>query len=210
MIKRGETVFEDSQNDQHINTLVIRGKTLVFIPESHTYIYDGAVIPSVSQIVSKLFPSTYKDVDPFILQQAANKGILLHEEIERYETEGVRGRSEEFKNYIKIKNDYDFKVIKNEQMILIEHEGKPLCAGRLDMIIDSLQEIGCGIADIKRTYDLHMDRLKVQLNLYKIGYEQTYQKDIQYLRCIHLRYEHFQYVDVPIEQDILKKLTQVI
>ncbi|MFU8793630.1 MAG: hypothetical protein ACNA7K_06350 [Acholeplasmataceae bacterium] len=203
-------MFEDNQNQDHINTLVIRGKTLEFIPKTHTYIYDGMIIPSVSEIVAKLFPSTYKDVDPFVLQQAANKGILLHKEIERYETEDVKGHSEEFKNYLKIKKNYDFKVIDNEQMILIEHEGQPLCAGRLDMIIDSMQETGIGIADIKRTYDLHMDRLMIQLNLYKIGYEQTYQKEIHYLRCIHLRYQHFSYVNVPIDTDILKQLIAIL
>lgn len=199
-------MFQDNLNDENINTLVIRGKTLAFIPETHTYIYDNVIIPSVSDIVSRMFPSTYKDVDPFVLQQAANKGILLHEEIERYETKGIKGRSEEFKNYLNIKKAYDFEVIKNEQMILIEHNGKPICAGRLDMVMDSKQEIGIGIADIKRTYNLHMDRLKVQLNLYRIGYEQTYQKEISYLRCIHLRYQQFAYVDVPIDLDILKKI----
>lgn len=184
----------------------IRGKMLIFRPDTHTYIYDGVTIPSVTQLISKILPSTYKNVDPFVLQQAAEKGISLHKEIELYETKQIIGTSQEFKNYLKLKTLYDFEVVDNELMILVEHEGQPICAGRLDMIINSKQEIGMGIADIKRTYQLNLDYLNLQLNLYKIGYEQTYNQTIDYLRCIHLRYQHHAYVNVSIDKTLIDRL----
>jgi len=191
---------------------VINGKTVKFISDTHEYYIDDIKVPSVTQIVSKMLPNQYKNVDPMVLLRAANKGIALHKEIELYELNQKIGITREFKSYLKLKQQYEFEVLENEQLIYIEIDGKPVCAGRLDMIIDSKQEEGLGIADIKRTYNIHHDHLKLQLNLYAIGYEQCYKKEIKYLKCIHLRNYDRHYINVPLDKlqviNIIKTLNE--
>ena len=187
-------------DDQDNIRQVINGRTIEFFADEHVYYIDGIKVPSVTQVVASVLPSQYKDIDPAILKRAADKGVFLHKEIELFELSGVIGYTEEFKNYRRLKKSHQFEPIENEILIYIEHEGKPVCAGRLDMIIKSKDHDGLGIGDIKRTYNIHHDHLKLQLNLYALGYEQTYQKEINFLRCIHLRNTERNYIKVPLDK----------
>jgi hypothetical protein len=181
-------------------TQIINGRVVEFISETHVYYIDGIKVPSVTQIVATVLPSQYKDIDPTILKRAADKGVALHTEIEQYEINDILGHSQEFNNYLKLKRIHQFQPIENELLIYIEDDGKPVCAGRLDMIITSKDKEGIGIGDIKRTYNIHKEHLKLQLNLYAIGYEQCYQKQINFLKCIHLRYGVSNYIDIPLNK----------
>ena len=73
------------------------------------------------------------------------------------------------------------------------------------MIIKIQNEEGLGIGDIKRTYQLHMNHLKLQLNLYRLGYMQSYGKEITNLKCIHLRKWLYDYVDVSIDENYARR-----
>ena len=179
---------------------IVNGRTIEFFADEHIYYVDGIKVPSVTQVVASVLPSQYKDIDPAILKRAADKGISLHKEIEVFETDGVIGNTEEFKNYRRLKKSHQFEPLESEVLIYIEHEGKPVCAGRLDMIIKSKDSDGLGIGDIKRTYNIHHEHLKLQLNLYALGYEQTYQKEINFLRCIHLRNTERNYIKIPLDK----------
>ena len=46
-----------------------------FIEETHTYLLDGVIIPSVSEIISD---DTYASIPPHILQFAATRGKAIH------------------------------------------------------------------------------------------------------------------------------------
>ena len=186
--------------DLSVQTQMIKGHHVEFYPLDHIYKVDGIIVPSVTQIIKELLPSPYKNVDKIVLKRAADRGVALHKEIELFETKGLRGKSEEFNNYLRIKALYDLKTIENEQMIIIEHNYEIICAGRLDMIIKSKFDLGYGIGDIKRTYQIHMEHLKFQLNLYALGYEQSYNQKITYLKCIHLRKSVSNFIDIELDQ----------
>lgn len=188
-------------NHQNDITEIINGKKVEFFSDTHDYYVDGIKVPSVTQIVASVLPSQYKDIDPMVLKRAADRGVLLHREIELYETEKIMGYSQEFKNYLKLKQKHQFQPVENEMLIYIEIDGKPVCAGRLDMIIISKDYLGFGIGDVKRTYNVHLEHLKLQLNLYAIGYTQCYQKEIRFLKCIHLRKDESNYIDVSLDRD---------
>lgn len=181
-------------------TEIINGRKVEFFSDTHDYYVDGIKVPSVTQIVASVLPSQYKDIDPGVLQRAADNGVALHREIELYETEKIYGYSQEFNNYIMLKQINKFQPIENEILIYIEVDGTPVCAGRLDMIIISGIQAGLGIGDIKRTYNIHHEHLRLQLNLYAIGYTQCYQKEISFLKCIHLRKAESNYIDVSLDQ----------
>jgi len=66
---------------------------LEFNEETHTYTLNGKTLPSVTKLLDD---GTYKEVDPFILQQACDRGHEIHKELELYFKEGILGDTREF------------------------------------------------------------------------------------------------------------------
>lgn len=177
---------------------------VIFDSDAHTYEVDGKLVISVTQLIKDVMPNTYKNVDPEILKRAALRGTELHDAIENFEVNGEPSELLEFKYYRKLKRQHQFEVKTSEQIVVIKHHGIVICAGRFDMIVESPFIQGKGIVDVKRTAHLFVDHLKLQLNLYKLGYEQTFKEPIHYLKCIHLRYHHHEYVDVSVDAKFVK------
>jgi hypothetical protein len=176
---------------------------VTFDPISHQYTVDDKPVKSVTQLISDMLPKTYKNVDPAILKKAADKGIALHDAIERFERFGEVSPLQEFRSYLHLKRFHAIHVLENEKIVVVSHHGVPICAGRFDMIIESPHQKGKGIADVKRTAHIFPNHLSLQLNLYKLGYEQTYKEPISYLKCLHLRYDHADYIDVAVDKKML-------
>lgn len=176
-----------------------------FDPESHQYWVDHVPVISVTQLIKEVLPSPYKRVDPTILKRAAERGTELHDAIEHFEATGEVSHLLEFKNYLKLKKQHQIDVVENEQIVVITHLGVVVAAGRFDMIVTSPFMKGKGIVDVKRMAHLHQTHLALQLNLYKLGYEQTYKSPISYLKCIHLRGAHYEYVDIMLDRGLLQK-----
>lgn len=146
-------------------------KNLEFIPESHTYLYKGKKIPSVSDLINFQFDNPYKDVDKKILQKAANYGTECHEAIEQY----IKGEfnladvdldrdldlniKSAIHQYDLLARKYMIKV--NSDDIEVMRHWKGRYAGTFD-----LKTIDDYIIDIKTTSKLHKDFLAVQLGLY--------------------------------------------
>ena len=63
-----------------------------------------------------------------------------------------------------------------------------------------------GLADIKRTAVLDREYIGYQLNLYRIGYKQCYGIDINFLKGIHLRENIRKFIDIPINEELVKEL----
>jgi hypothetical protein len=176
-----------------------------FEEESHQYYVDHIPVISVTQLIKELLPSPYKRVDPTILARAAERGTELHDAIEHFEKTGEVSHLTEFKNYLKLKKQHQIDVVNNEQIVVISHLGVVIAAGRFDMVVTSPFMKGFGIVDVKRMAHLHPTHLALQLNLYKLGYEQTYKTPIAYLKCMHLRGHHYEYVDVLFDKVLIQK-----
>ena len=57
-----------------------------YIDEIHTYLIDGIIVPSVSQILhDKVFPDKYKGVPEKVLMAKAEYGTKVHSIIEDIE-----------------------------------------------------------------------------------------------------------------------------
>jgi len=170
-----------------------------FEPLTHQYTVNDQKVISVTQLIDIVLGKPYKNVDPVILQKAADKGTALHDMIEQYEKFGTKSSSVEMRGYLALKGQHQIDVIENEKIVVIEAQGIPIAAGRFDMVVQSPYMEGTGIVDVKRTLNLNEERLKLQLNLYKRGYEQTYKKKIKYLKCMHIRNRYYNYVDVLVD-----------
>ena len=61
-----------------METFSIKGGTLEFFPETHTYLYDGLMLPSVSRILGTKYKNEYASVPPAVLDNAAQRGTAVH------------------------------------------------------------------------------------------------------------------------------------
>ena len=64
---------------------------LEFDAESHTYRYEGVVIPSVTQILGAVFPDLYGAVPPAILARKAALGVAVHTAVELHLVGALEG-----------------------------------------------------------------------------------------------------------------------
>ena len=188
----------------------LRGGTLEFDEETHTYIYEGLVIPSVTALVSKVVPNGYENIPKSVLDEAAQKGTYVHKCIEMYEQAGELADIPELRNYMWLKKQYGFECVDNEMPVVIIIDGKAVCAGQLDMI--TRQDDLFGVEDIKRKSTIDKNSLFLQLNWYAIGVKQCYGMDISYLKCLQLREEKRKRIDIPLNEEkslhILKEIVQ--
>ena len=176
----------------------INGRTLEYIDECHLYLVDGIIVPSVTQLLGRKFGHKYDGISSATLQNAAERGTMIHKAIEDY-CHGVESDLEEVSDFAFLMDKYNFKVIENELPIILNIGGETF-AGRLDLILQKDNEIGMAVADIKTTSTLDKEYLGFQLNLYRIGVEQSYGFNITSLYGIHLRQGKRKVVEIPIKE----------
>lgn len=191
----------------------INGHVLEYFDDEHVYLVDGIIVPSITQILKYKFGGKYNGVSKSVLQKASEKGTMVHEAIEKYCKYGYESDLPELRNFKFLQRAYKFDVIENEVPVILSFDGKPVSAGRLDLVIEKIGEDGVlhgerGIADIKRTSTLDKEYLAYQLNLYRIAYQQCYGTKIDFLKGIHLREEKRKYVDIPINEDMAMELVK--
>lgn len=184
----------------------INGHILEYDDANHTYLVDGVIVPSVTQLIGLKFGNKYNHVRADVLECAANRGTIIHKQIERYckgeEVETIK----ELHNFKFLMNYYNLKVVDNEIPIILSYNYKPVAAGRLDLVLEDRLDL-C-LADIKTTSTLDKNYLAYQLNLYRLGYMQSYGKDIKKLFGVHLKENTRKLVGIPIVEEIVKELLE--
>ena len=156
-----------------------------FIEEEHLYLYDGIIIPSVSEILHFIFPDKYKNVDLDTLQKKALYGSKVHEAIECLEQSKTLPELDENQQfsirqwqYLKEKNNIN--VIIQEQMIHYFDK----YAGRFDMVANVNGYLS--LCDIKTTATLDKEYLSWQLSFYELANESMYHTRFEKLYAIWL------------------------
>lgn len=191
-----------------MNTWEINGHILEYFDDTHTYLVDGIIVPSITQMLKIKFKSKYNGVDQKVLNRASEIGTKVHEAIEKLCKTGEVEDLKEVKNFLFLQKQYKFTILDNEVPIILFKEGIPIGAGRLDLVLEKDNQIGLG--DIKRTSTLDKEYLGYQLNLYRIGYQQCYGKEITFLKGLHLREDVRKYVDIPINEKLTETLIEEI
>lgn len=177
---------------------------LEFDEDTHTYWCNNQKCISVTQLLKFKFPKKYDGIDEAILKKAAERGTYLHECIEMYERYGIDSSEEqEFRDYLFLKEKFKFKVTGNELPIIVKYKGLIIC-GRLDLTLQEGEQHGLG--DMKFTAQLDKEYLAYQLNLYKLGAEQTYGLQPEFLRGIHLKKGVRKYTPIPINEKAIFEL----
>ena len=179
----------------------LKGHELEYIDESHTYLVDGVIVPSVTQLLGKKFGHKYDGINPEVLKRAAEKGTAVHNAIEEWCKHGTESDLPELYNFRFLQRQYNFEVLANEVPVILFDNESPITCGRLDLVLKMGDEIG--LADIKRTSALDKEYLGYQLNIYRLAYQQTYGEDITFLRGVHLREDVRKFVNIPIKEQLI-------
>lgn len=189
-----------------MNSWEIAGHVLEYFDDTHEYLVDGVLVPSITQILKIKFGNKYDGVSQKVLNRAAEKGTEVHEAIERYCKTGESSDLKEVRNFKFLQKQYKFEVLDNEVPIILFLDDEPVAAGRLDLVLKLDNKIGGG--DIKRTATLDKEYLAYQLNLYRIGYRQCYGVEWEFLKGIHLRDDTRKFLNIPINEKMALELVE--
>lgn len=148
-----------------------------YIEETHQYLYEGVLIPSVSMILHKtIFKDKYKEVPEYILTAKAQYGSQVHEAIEILEQNNIlidslnNQQLKSIQDYLEIKKENNLEVIEQEKIVCY----KGIYAGRFDMI--ATVDGNISLLDVKTTAKLDIEYLSWQLSLYELAYGKKFKK----------------------------------
>ena len=151
---------------------------IIFDKENHRYSDSetGKVLISVTQLLRKhnLAPD-FSNVPEAVLKAKAERGSLIHEEIENYNKSGEVGFTEELGSYIDYIKENKLKVKECELLV-----GNDIVVGRLDQILET-EDGKLIIADNKTTAKIEKDYVSWQLSVYAY----LYGKKISYYQVFH-------------------------
>ena len=187
---------------------------LVFIEPIHTYMLDGKILPSATQIIQEILPNKYDGISEEVLHKKAEFGTKGHSIIEHLDISDLDKAKEEvneidniklqicIEEYLRLVGKYKIEKPKHELMV----HYKDIYAGTLDMIA-KVNEIN-SLIDIKFTSKLDKEYLSWQLGLYELAYGKKFKKHY----CLFLpKGELGQLVEIEIktEKEIIDKLIEL-
>lgn len=148
-----------------------------FIEEEHLYLIDGVIVPSVTQILQKVFPNKYEGVPEKILNAKACYGTDVHKYIEIINKKKPKRplayvkkycnpdmyQEESIRQYLDILKKYNIEVLESEKVVTY----KDLYAGTLD--IKAKVNGKLAIIDIKTTSELDTTYVSWQNSYYELA-----------------------------------------
>lgn len=138
-------------------------KGVTFDELEHTYANaDGKALSGVTGLLGRqLFKDKYDGISKGIMEKAAERGNLIHRQIEMFETFGGDNLAPEVDAYkaMKEKNKYD--TLATEWLV----SDKEHVASSIDVIFEKGKKLI--LCDIKTTSKLDMEYLSWQLSIYK-------------------------------------------
>ncbi len=160
-----------------------------FDEKTHTYTLDGKPLISVTQLMRKhgLAPD-YSGVSEEVLNAKAERGTLVHKEIEDYCKTGAAGFTAEMANFADYIERNNLTVQESETIV-----NNDFCAGTIDLVIET-DGGDIILADIKTTATLNMEAVSWQLSIYAALYKMC----PDYLQAFHFdRDGVLKVVDIP-------------
>lgn len=133
-----------------------------FDKATHRYFDGGKELISVTALMRKhgLAPD-YSMVPKAVLEAKAERGTLIHKEIEEWIKEGKVGFTQELGSFIDWSESAGISAFESETIL-----HNDIVAGTCDLMYES-DGVGC-IADIKTTSTLHKESVSWQLSIYNL------------------------------------------
>lgn len=169
---------------------------VTFREEDHTYFNAaGEILISVTQLMQEMgLAPNYDGVSETILARKAERGTLVHKEIENYIKNNLVGFTEELGKFIAYIQTTKREIAASEMIVASDK-----VAGTIDLIFRDGT-----IADIKTTYSLHKEAISWQLSLYRYLYRACdnsieINKGQAFWLPEHSELDEMQVVDIPLK-----------
>lgn len=134
-----------------------------FNPETHEYTLNGEKYTSVTRLMKRYGLSTdYSFVSEETLKRAAERGRIIHGEIENYIHNGEIGFTPELGDFIELCERNKLKPLRAE---VIAYNSEYKVAGTID-VIGELPDGKIFLGDNKTTSSLNKKSLAIQLGIY--------------------------------------------
>lgn len=177
-----------------------------FDKDTHTYTLEGKRLNGVtSTLLKRAFPNKYKDVPEAILNKAAQRGSMVHEDIEFHDTFSTEADSELITSYDAMKIENGLTPVVNEYLVSDEKH----YASSIDIVFSGIKgEIS--LADIKTTYKFDKQSVSLQLSIYKMFFESSNPGlKVKHLYGIWARNSEVKLIEVPIvDESTIKALME--
>lgn len=187
---------------------------VVFNQDEHTYLLGDKQLQGITSTLMKLaFPDTYKSIPEKVLRKAADRGSVIHETIETFETifDGEAkdypggGWLPELSNYRRLKEENNL-THQEQEYIVSDNEN---FASAIDIVFTNDKD-EIVLSDIKTTSKLMYDHVSLQLSIYAMWFEQMNpEMKVSHLSCIWLHGKESKYVEVPrVSKETIDKLVK--
>lgn len=133
-----------------------------FNEETHTYTLDGKEIISATQLMRKHgLSADYSGVSEEVLQKAADRGTVVHKEIEEWIETGEVGFTPDCASFVRYAGENRLGAMTSEQIVYTD-----ICAGMIDLTCYNGVLDADIIVDYKKTANLNADAVSWQLSIY--------------------------------------------
>lgn len=138
-----------------------------FDQEAHTYTLGGRPLSGITPVLERcLFPDKYAGVPEKVMQAAAEKGTLIHQQCELADELGIIPDQEDALNYIRIKQSAGLQTAASEYIV---SDGENY-ASAIDKVFRESEDT-FDLADIKTTSKPDLAYLAWQLSIYAYFFE---------------------------------------
>ena len=174
-----------------------------FDKETHTYTDKKKILISVTQLMKKHGLATdYSMVDEHVLNSKADRGTMIHEEIEAYINSGDIGFTSELSDYMNIMNKN--VLVPSEAEVIVAND---IIAGTLDQWGYDAVNNQFYIGDVK-TGEININYLRWQLSLYDYLLPDTDAKKPRKLYCFALN-DNSKFISIePIPTEEIERLIE--
>ena len=142
-----------------------------FNEDEHRYFReDGKELQGITKMLKQmLFKDEYKGVSQEVLQNAADRGHMIHSRIELYDMSGLGDDMPEVLAYARLKKMYDFEHIASEYLVSDDEN----YASAIDKVYheDNTPDDEVVLGDIKTTYNFNREYVSWQLSVYAYFFE---------------------------------------
>ena len=145
-----------------------------FDEEQHRYFLDEKELSGITgTLIKKAFPDTYKGIPDAVLAKAAERGSVVHQNLELFDTvcnsdiNIMHSVLPEVKDYKEMLISYGLHHVDSEYLVS-DNEN---FASAIDKVLAD-NEGNIYLADIKTTATLHYDNVSLQLSIYAKWFEE--------------------------------------
>lgn len=134
---------------------------VVFNEDNHTYFLGEKQLFGITGMLGRqLFPDKYASIPKHIMDNAAQRGSMIHSACELIDDLGIEHDSNEGRNYLAIKEQYKLDYLCSEYLVT----DSEYFATAIDKVYKA-SESSVILGDIKTTYKLDKEYLSWQLSI---------------------------------------------